>query len=594
MAVARHLHFLVAGTLAMLCALPSPTIAATLTADLDRTAIGEGEQVVLTLTVEGVQSAPEPTFAGTRDFEISGAGSQSQYQVINGHVSASVEFRYLLVPKGKGTLTVPPASVTIDGETLTSKALHVTVADAPAAVGQAAQDRDAWIEQSVSPSVAFRGQQIVYTFRFITRAQFDDPQLELPPFTGFTVRELGEQQTGERVIDGRRHVVVTLTRALFPDRSGAIAIPAAKLKCNLVARSRRGRPFGGGIFDFGMSQAEPRLLRSEPLAVEVKELPAPPAGFTGLVGQFELTRKVSTARLHVGESATVAVTVQGTGNVDQISEPAMPEMTAFKVYADKPEMETAVRNGALWGARVYTKALVPLKEGARELAAMELVYFDPARQAYAFSRAPAVTLEVLPATGQESLNLTELQAAGQRKVAVKMLGEDILPIRKGLSALRPAIWSGRERLAALLGFALPPFAFAAALAVTRRRELLASDHRLRRHRLAAQVAREQLKGVRKKIAGGAANSDVLAEASRILRQFIGDRLGREGTALTSAEIAAVLRDAAVPPETGTAIVELVRRAEESRFAAGSAAADDAASIVAHVEQLTRKLERVTR
>ena len=138
--------------------------------------------------------------------------------------------------------------------------------------------------------------------------------------------------------------------------------------------------------------------------------------------------------------------------------------------------------------------------------------------------APAVAIDVAPNGAAEDLNLTEALSAGGGKVAVRILADDLLPIRGGAELVE-----GRAPAAMLpLLLALPPIAFAGLLMARRRADRFASDVGLRRRRGALRTA---LGAIGKR---GELES---RDASSVLRRYIGDRVGAEGQALTPRECA---------------------------------------------------------
>ena len=248
-----------------------------------------------------------------------------------------------------------------------------------------------------------------------------------------------------------------------------------------------------------------------------------------MVGQFRLRTEVSKNELQVGESATLEIHLSGAGNVLLLSEPPLPELEAVKVYDDKPSGSIDRSGSQLRGSKTYRKALVPLRAGEHQVPALEVVYFDPKVSDYRTARTSPIDLDVRPAEGKEELMLTESVAPTTGKVAVRILADDILPIHRGLDAVSSQRLSGWRGALWTLGWAAPPLAFLAVFLARRRQEQFQLDAGLKRRRSALRRAQTVLDDAQGQLRGGDGGANV-QRLSRCLREYIGDKLGAEGTA----------------------------------------------------------------
>jgi hypothetical protein len=74
---------------------------------LDRQTIAADEQAVLQIEISGsVQDLPSPTLPDLQKFEVYSQGRSSNISVINGQVSSSVTYRYILIPQQPGTYPI--------------------------------------------------------------------------------------------------------------------------------------------------------------------------------------------------------------------------------------------------------------------------------------------------------------------------------------------------------------------------------------------------------------------------------------------------------------------------------------------------------
>ena len=549
--------------------------AASIEAEIDRNEASLQDRLVLTLTVTGSGGA-EPVLPELAAFEVVPAGQSRQFNFINGRASSSISYRYLLLPREVGEFVIGPAAVEIDGQRLTSQPFSVRIRQAGAASGQ---QSDLFLTTQLSTATPYVGQQVLFTWRLYRRARIADARLDPFEFDGFLVEDLGEVREFETQVNGRTFMVSEIRKALFPQEQGELVIPATRLSCEVAARNRRR---SNSVFSdmFGRVATESKVLRSEPIQVGVRPLPTSPADFSGLVGSFDLSSKVSRRELRVGETVTLTLAISGHGNVQMIPEPSLPELTAVKIYDDKPGSSIDRQPSGLSGSRTFRKALVPQAAGSLVVPPVRLVYFDPDASAYRTATTAEIPLRILPAEGQEELRLTETLAPSTGKVAVRILAEDILPVYAGIDGIggpaRPAL----PLLTVML--LLPLLLYLSALAAARRRHRYRLDAGLERRRRALARARRLLQ----KIVGDS-DGGMTEALSRCLREFLGDKLGLEGIALTAADARRHLAGRGLEQGRVDQVGNLLERLEAARY--GSATVD--ADLSGEVAELVRRLDR---
>ncbi|MEM9292948.1 MAG: BatD family protein [Acidobacteriota bacterium] len=564
--------------LALLCALPAA--AQTISVDIDRTEITIDEQLLMRVTVEGREGVP-PTLPELPDFTVRFQGRSSQFQVLNGRSSASFLYSYLLIPEQVGSFEVGPVTVEIDGRAFATDPFRIRVLPASA---QLQNNRDLFVRATVSTTSPYLGQQILFTWRFYHRVAIDSPRLEPMAFDGFLVEDLGEVRQYDDTINGQRFRISEIRKALFPQEVGTLTLEPVTLTVQQLVRQQRRGVFGG----FGATRSRPQVLRTQPITLEVRPLPPAPADYSGLVGNFRLSARLSQREIVVGDSATLTLEVVGTGNVRSISQPPLPPLPSFKIYDDQPKSSLSRQRNGLSGSKTYGLALVPSVAGEQRLPGLSLTYFDPAKGSYESTRTPELTLRVLPGDGEERLNLTESFTASSGKVAVRMLDDDLLPLSTDLNSLQPPLFADPTDPALLTALLLPPGAWLALFLGLRRRQRWRQDVAWRRRSQALKKARQALKEVREHSSPG--SSQAADGASSCLRSFIGDLLNIEGAALTPAETAENLRSAAVDEELITRVSSCLEQLEAAQYGARpSGGADATETVEALIQELHRAL-----
>jgi len=553
--------------------------AAAIVATIDRPEATVEDQLLLTVVIEGSRGA-RPILPEIPSFDVYPQGQSTQMSFINGRMSSSVTHNYLLVPKAAGVFEIGAVTTEVDGEILTSQPFQVRILEASA---QPQQRRELFITARVSTTNPFVGQEVVYIWRFYRRVRIGDARLEPQKFPGFLVEDLGEVREYKRTVNGVEYLVSEIRKALFPQELGSFVIPASRLTCEVVLRDPR-RP--RSIMDdfFGAARTETKVLRSGEIDIEVRPLPAPPVGFSGLVGNFAVEASLSKQQVKVGESATLRLRVSGTGNVPLIGEPDFAELPAFKIYPDQPERSINRSGSSLSGSRTFSKALVPLQPGDWVIPPVEILYFNPETATYQTARTAEIPLSVSPAAGDEDLHLTESIAPNTGKVAVRILADDILPIYGELDAVSRSSDSRRSTLLFLLALMAPIGLYFSARFVQQRRRRMRHDLAFQRRRVALRRARRELD----RVAGIDPDPEAMAQSTSLcLRQYIGDKLGLEGGALTPSELDESLRAQGVGEALSSETRDLLERLEAAHFGAASL---EAGGWIQQVATLVKRLE----
>lgn len=573
--------------------LSQPALAAEvspLTASVDRTQISLQEEALLTITIDG-HSHAQIKLPALPDFNVHERGSSRQMQLINGSMSSQVAYHYALTPTHLGTFVVGAVEAQIGKKTWHSAPFQIVVTQATMAHQETG---DAFLTADVSETSPVVGQQVIYTWRLLRRVHVANGQITLPAFEGFSHQDLGSQKDYKTLINGQQYDVVEIRKALFAEESGALVIDGSKLSIDMAIS---GNGHNGGIAGhpltnlLGQVRSRNVTLTTPPLTVNVRALPKPPADTTHLVGHFTLDAHLASTTLQVGDSTTLTLTVRGDGYIPSVLEPQLPEMPNIKFYNDKPETEVHIEQDKLVGSRTFRKALVPIAPGTLELAPIHLVYFDPATQSYQTASTPIYVIHVAPNPKAPPVPAVAAAPAHApvQKMDVKVLHDDILPLFRRHEALLPR-YSMAEKLGLGLLFALPPAIFVAVW-LGHRRRLLAQDVVTQRRRKAYKRSLQAVDSMAVALKE-AQRTQAAALGSRALREFLGDRLGLEGLALTPNEARRLLAAQGVPASVCVTVEGLLQRLEAAQYGAtsmGTPGGDEAQEMRDVLGQLHKQL-----
>ena len=568
-------------------------------AEVDRTQAGLDDQIMLDVIVEGRTRGGQPEAPPLDDFDVYPRGTSQGMQIINGQMSVSKTYTYILIPKRQGTLTIGPWVLRDGGKEYRSEPIRITVGGAgsggapggapgsppgasPDAGNQAREDRELFVVGRVDKQNAYVNEQIIYTFylyRAERAAQITNVNYSQPGFQGFWVEKLKDSEKQYyKMVNGRRYIVTELSTAIFPTTSGKLTIDPATLQLVIMTT-----PFGFSLFDRGVE----KILRTQAVTVEVSALPAAgkPLIFDGAVGEaLQLSASIDRNEVEEGEPITLSVRVEGSGNVKTFSKPRLPELPQFKIY-DSDSKTDIQATDRVSGARSFEIVVVPKDEGEYDLAPLRLAYFDTREARYR-------TLETKP------LHVTAVRSSHPDRMAdaapspqqqeIQILGRDIAHIRTDVpisDTLTPLYRRG-------LFLAVLPVPLLAAVGATllqRRRERLASDVALARATRARRLAKKHLVAAERSLRANQGEA-FYADVSRALRQFVGDKLNVSATGMTYEMLRERVVEAGAPEEIAGRLVQVLERCDAARFAPGSMAGEQLRGMLGEAESLLVALE----
>ncbi len=556
----------------------------TVTAGVDRNRVTTEDMVLLTITVSGSRKAPEPELPDLPDFEITSRGSSSRVQIINGAYSSQVDYNYLLQPKKTGLLTIGPATIRYKGKTYQTDPITLRVEEtAEIETGQ----RELFITTKVDTSSPYVGQQVVYTFRFFRRVRVGNASLEKLDFDGLQVEDLGKERTYTTVRNGIRYQVTEFRKVLYPVHAGPLTLPAATLKCDVPY----GRPRPYDIFTFGTERSRTKLLRSDPITLQVRPLPeeGKPDGFSGLVGSFSLIAQLGKEEIEEGESTTLTMTVMGTGDLTGAPRPEIAGIEHFKTYDDQPTLTTEPRRDRILSRKVFKTALVPTEPGTLTIPGVSIRFFNPEAGQYQKREAGPFTLKVRPAAEKEEINLTGVASAPPSRKQVKVVGRDILPIVTDLNTFKDRSFSLTSPGLWALVFA-PPLCFLIIFLVKRERDRRFTDIGYARRKKAWIEFERGIKKARGLLRQGDSRK-LHAHLARTVRAYLGAKMNLTGEAQTPIELKEALADRLSDPALPEEIYTLLQELEYRRFAPGEEVFHEGESDLARVKQICAKVEK---
>jgi len=571
----------------ILLSVPRSSLPADVRAFVDRTSLSPEESVRLTVTCEGNDATVD--IAPIKEFKVMSRGTSSSVQIINGKVSREVSYNYMLFPLKEGRLTIPPLTVIAEGQSQKTQPIAVTVSKKSR--GDEITDI-VFVEATVSDETPFEGQQVIYTFKLFRQIQIANAKFQKPAFTGFTAKEIGDQTSYSAIVSGRQYNVTAVSFVLIPINAGEKTIEPATVECDILKprQGRRTSPFDSFFDDpfFGRNTAEPRILRSRPLTLQVKPLP-PYSGsvpFSGLVGEFDISAQLDNPSLSVGDSTTLSVKIKGKGNIMDAEEPVMTVPDGFKTYKDNPQENIQWDTTGASGEKIFRIALVPIEQGSYRLPPIQLNYFDISGGRYRIRSTAAITVSVMPSKDKETVKTFSSPETilPSIKKKVEFTGRDILPLNESLDALESQ--KPLPFMAFILLILAPMILYLGSKGIG---WLMGKDTHPAVQM--AQRSEKALKIARKTCKSDSSDSqnEFLTCLYRALVSCILSRAGITGESLTYHEAQELLRSRGYSVEVGEKASVLLERIESAKFGGFSGKTIEKKALFHETETFIRRL-----
>ena len=588
-------------------------------ARVDRDSVVEGGQVALTVEVSGTslgEVAP-PDVSGITDFDIVGGPmSSNRFQWINGRTSATRSYTYLLRPRRTGSQRIPPLGLLVNGQTYRTESIDVEVipgggAGTPGnrpsppaggsgerggpgrAPGPARPQQEpagtpvVRVIADVDTAAAYIGQQV--TLRVLLDTQTEILNLgmkDTPTFPGFWAEEikLPENLEMRRVQRGSEayNEYTLMKRALFPTGSGMLTIPGMTYQIQVRRRSL------DPIESFFFTPTETITRRTEPIAIEVHPLPATsrPAGFSGAVGNFNLTVTTDRKDSQVNDAIGVKIRVAGEGNLNAVNALPLPELSDFKQYSPKVSSSTSIVGDRLRGEKVWDYVLIPLAPGAQSIPPVRFSFFDPGTATYRSIASPPIPIQV--ARGAEG-------SAGPPGVLV--VQSDVRQLRRDIHFIKQAADGLKDRSAPF--YRSPWFAVLVLLPLAtdlgvfvyaRTRDSQRANARQRRERRARTLARRRLKEARRRMAPSTARA-FYAEVAQALTEYVAAKFDTSAAGLTHDRIEELLTSRGATEEDRRTFHRCLEACDYARFAPTSSGHEEMRRTLLAAEEILVRLER---
>jgi hypothetical protein len=578
MRINRHISYLT-GLMIILTWTAVLNASTGVTLHVDRTSVTQTDVIKMIIKISGTQSAVTPRIGGLQNFRVESGGTSSNFSMVNGQVSSSIDQTYYLYPNRIGKFTIGPAVVNFNGKNYKSNVVKITVSKHSSDAAQQSS-QPVFVTASLSDTRAYVGQSIFYTVKFYYNVAVRNIGIIPSNGQGFSLKQVGKPSEYSSNVKGKKYNVIEIRHVLTTEKTGTFNIPPTIMKMNVLQR-KNSRHFS--VFDDFFTSSRPHQVQSKGLKLTISPLPQAnqPANFTGLVGDFTIHANLNPDKIESNESTTLSLEISGTGNVQLMPDIEFPEMANIKVYADKPEISINETAAGYTGKKIMKWALVPQREGNYDIGPFDLSFFSAKEGQYKTVSTQKMNLIVTP--GKEPSRQPQMVSTDQNvipiKKEVKFFQLDILPVHDQSDALQISSYDQLSLWQRSVMFIFPPFVYLLVVVFFFRKT------RMKIEKLTAKKALVQFN---KNLSKLQAPKNV-AEMLKLFYQFLNQRLQRNGGTLTPDEVQKILTHTGISSEICNETKSMLNQIEAAVYTGQSD--HDIEILETSIRELAKKLDK---
>jgi hypothetical protein len=352
----------------------------------------------------------------------------------------------------------------------------------------------------------------------------------LPDFAGFWLS--GVLRTGDRrvTIEGSQYIVSEINVEISPLHDGDISIEPTTI---ILPET----PFREAI-----------RLQTNTITVNVKSLPSDaPQTFNGAVGQFSAETTVDPTSVTLGEPVKLAMTISGSGDLERLSSPNLPDVFGWRTFSNPPRFVNSVVGGLDFGEKTFEWLLIPEQAGTQTFPAVIFSYFDPQNEEYYSLASSPFSINVFPGDN----NLTTLPPLSDSlSDATAPLSLKPITLSFDDSTLQPS----------LIWWVLPPLVTCLSALWILQKQFRDRKHAQDRQMQAINVALKRLKQ--------AGNMDATTACEHIhmtILKYFEDKTSNTSIEQKKLDVLDILNESHIQTEVATSILDCLEKSQAGQF-----------------------------
>ena len=550
-----------------ICLLSIPLVAqeATLKAKVSKNKLGVNQRLRIEFSVDkqGGDNFSPPNFA---NFKVVGGPSQSVSQSwINGKVTFSQSYTYIIQPKRKGAFSIASASIKVGGKFIKSEPVKIIVLDAveipknPNDPNYVAQ-QNIHLVAEISKANPYVGEGIYVEYRLYVSENvsvYDTSISEAPKYNGFWNQDIKVNGFPVKMgkYNGENYRYIVLQKALLiPTKTGKLSIDPMRMDIVIGVPSGREDFFGNAITknvrrEFASTK---KIIRPKALPLEGK-----PANFAGAVGDFNFSVALSKDILKANETSQVQVKISGKGNLKLFELPTVETPVELEMYQPERKERVRVNASGISGAVTDTYTVVPLYKGKYKIPSISFSYFNPKEKKYQTIATEDFFVDVKE--GKELITVDTSSVIQQELVSTGRNFRYIATKTNFITAKKIDFF--KSNLFYVL-FLLPLIAIPVGVFIGKKNEERSNDIIGNKTRKAEKLAKKYLSKAQKQLGKKEAFYEAL---ERALHNYLKAKLGIETAEISKERITEILEGKNVKAATIHQFIEVLKNSDFARY-----------------------------
>ncbi|GIC75802.1 BatD family protein [Moritella sp. F3] len=356
-------------------------------ASVNQNPIVQGNSFILEIRAnESISASDWDNSALLADFVVGRTSTSSQTSYINGKKSHITTFTTVLMARNVGNYTIPAFSI----DDATTKAISINVISPSTADERGLNNRNIELKVNVADKAVYVGQQFIYTttLYIAQNTEMQAGNITEPEVADGTVKQIGKDENGSEIINGRRYQTITRQFAITINTAGVSVITPSRFE-GQVSTAKRGYRSG---------PATPVIIQAKTVNLNIQ---AQPATYKGewLVSDFvQLNEELQPLQdtYQQGEPITRTITLTAAN----IAKSALPDLAitwpkTVKIYPDKPQLTSFAQQGNYFAQQVLSFAIIPNQVGELTLPEVSVPWFNNKSQQQEWATLPAKTVTVV-------------------------------------------------------------------------------------------------------------------------------------------------------------------------------------------------------
>jgi hypothetical protein len=385
------------------------TFAQEFTAIVSKKNVEVGEEFQIIYSANGSASDfKAPNLLGLRKISGPNKSSSSSMQIVNGTINSSktTSFSYYVSALSVGELTIPAASIKIEGKKIQSQPIIISVKKADPNKKSGFQIGDnVKVEVEVSRRNLFQGEQVLVSYKLFSKINLADISItQFPNLNGFWNEEIETNSKAKiQNIEGVNYRVWEISKSMLtPQKSGDLKIDPMKINITvqLKSQNRSGDIFG--MFNNYKNVVEE--IQSKSITIKVKDLPPnPPTSFNGAVGVFKLKSKTDKKVADANTAINYEIELSGSGNLHLIDNIPVNFPDDFEVFDPEKKDKSFTSKNGIKGKLLFNYLIIPRYQGEYEIPSQEFSFFNVRTKKYETLKTKALNIEVNKGRNQKDV-----------------------------------------------------------------------------------------------------------------------------------------------------------------------------------------------